>query len=240
VAFPVSSSSPLPSPLIKLTDFGLSRFIDPARPWLTTRCGSEAYAAPELVIGGSGEGGWRGYDARETDAWACGVVLYAVACRRLPFGEGPDVDGQRGGGGGAIGREERGAASGRGERERSGARRAWLSRIARGEWEWPKDSVDNAGVQGELMSAQLSRCAGLRRIVGRLLVRDTRKRAKVADVLEDEWVRGGNGNDEGRALGARKKGGWAVGGVEGALDDDDEEWLVDREGIESVACQEVL
>ncbi|KIK59099.1 hypothetical protein GYMLUDRAFT_169952, partial [Collybiopsis luxurians FD-317 M1] len=65
-----------PQPLIKLTDFGLSRFIDPARPLLTTRCGSEAYAAPEL--GGGGAGGAGGYDARETDAWACGVVLYTL------------------------------------------------------------------------------------------------------------------------------------------------------------------
>ncbi|KAJ4493366.1 kinase-like domain-containing protein, partial [Lentinula lateritia] len=66
-----------PQPLIKLTDFGLSRFIDPANPLLTTRCGSEAYAAPELVTDSESENAG-GYDARETDAWACGVVLYAL------------------------------------------------------------------------------------------------------------------------------------------------------------------
>ncbi|KAJ4482821.1 kinase-like domain-containing protein, partial [Lentinula edodes] len=73
-SMPPSSATKLPTPpqpLIKLTDFGLSRFIDHANPLLTTRCGSEAYAAPELVVSG-------GYDARETDAWACGVVLYAL------------------------------------------------------------------------------------------------------------------------------------------------------------------
>ncbi|EJF62716.1 Pkinase-domain-containing protein, partial [Dichomitus squalens LYAD-421 SS1] len=63
---------PLPAhSLIKLTDFGLSRFVDPAHPHLTTLCGSDSYAAPELVMG-------RPYDGRETDAWACGVVLYAL------------------------------------------------------------------------------------------------------------------------------------------------------------------
>jgi len=41
------------SPLVKLADFGLARFIDPSRPRLYTRCGSEAYAAPELIISGS-------------------------------------------------------------------------------------------------------------------------------------------------------------------------------------------
>ncbi|KAF8188331.1 kinase-like domain-containing protein, partial [Pholiota molesta] len=65
-----------PAPFIRLTDFGLSRFVEldahgDAEP-LSTRCGSEAYAAPELVTGGGM------YDARKTDAWACGVVLYAL------------------------------------------------------------------------------------------------------------------------------------------------------------------
>ncbi|PPQ83027.1 hypothetical protein CVT26_012065, partial [Gymnopilus dilepis] len=60
---PTLASLPTPpSPLIKLTDFGLSRFVElhPATgdaELLTTRCGSEAYAAPELVTGASG-----GYD----------------------------------------------------------------------------------------------------------------------------------------------------------------------------------
>ncbi|EJD46210.1 Pkinase-domain-containing protein [Auricularia subglabra TFB-10046 SS5] len=44
---------PLSTPLVKLADFGLARFVDPAKPLLTTRCGSEAYAAPELLMSGS-------------------------------------------------------------------------------------------------------------------------------------------------------------------------------------------
>lgn len=39
-------------PMIKLSDFGFARFIDLEEPLLTTRCGSEAYAAPELILGG--------------------------------------------------------------------------------------------------------------------------------------------------------------------------------------------
>lgn len=34
-------------------DFGLARAIDPADPWLHTRCGSETYAAPELLLANS-------------------------------------------------------------------------------------------------------------------------------------------------------------------------------------------
>lgn len=87
--FPSSdSSSPdfltsLPSPILKLTDFGLSRFITPTSPLLSTRCGSEAYAAPELIMG-------KKYDGRQTDVWALGVVLYAIITGEMPFVEEAD------------------------------------------------------------------------------------------------------------------------------------------------------
>ena len=45
---------------------------------LDTRCGSEDYAAPEVLLG-------QEYDGRSTDAWALGVVLYAIMEGRLPF-----------------------------------------------------------------------------------------------------------------------------------------------------------
>lgn len=95
---------------MKLTDFGLSRFVDPENPWLTTRCGSESYAAPEIVMGSR-------YDGRDTDAWACGVVLYALTTRRLPF------DSLHGG-------------------FNSKSRKAMLLRIAKCEYGWPKTGED--------------------------------------------------------------------------------------------------
>ncbi|KAI5259491.1 Pkinase-domain-containing protein [Aureobasidium subglaciale] len=69
-----------PYPLICLTDLGLSRRIPapPASPLLTTRCGSEDYAAPEILLG-------QPYDGRSTDGWALGVLLYALMEARLPF-----------------------------------------------------------------------------------------------------------------------------------------------------------
>ncbi|KAK4686835.1 tRNA (cytidine32/guanosine34-2'-O)-methyltransferase, partial [Tremellales sp. Uapishka_1] len=70
--------SKLPTPLIKLTDFGLSRFISPESPYLETRCGSESFAAPEIIMG-------RAYDGRQTDSWAIGVVLYTLIAGELPF-----------------------------------------------------------------------------------------------------------------------------------------------------------
>ena len=69
--------------LITVTDFGLSRKIDPSDPLLTTRCGSEDYVPPELLIG-------MPYDGRQTDSWAMGVLLYAIMEGRLPFDPPPN------------------------------------------------------------------------------------------------------------------------------------------------------
>ncbi|KAI8335853.1 kinase-like domain-containing protein, partial [Chlamydoabsidia padenii] len=65
-------------PILKVTDFGLARVIDPESPILTTRCGSEEYAAPEIVQS-------KGYDGRQTDTWALGVILYSLLVGYLPF-----------------------------------------------------------------------------------------------------------------------------------------------------------
>lgn len=69
-----------PYSVVTLTDLGLGRWIPkpPESPLLDTRCGSEDYAAPELLMG-------QEYDGRATDAWALGVTLYAIMEGRLPF-----------------------------------------------------------------------------------------------------------------------------------------------------------
>ena len=94
-----------PHPVVTLTDLGLGRWIPrpPESPLLDTRCGSEDYAAPEVLIGSE-------YDGRLTDAWALGVLLYALMEGRLPFDPVP------------------------------GARRKSPTshRIARCEWQWVK------------------------------------------------------------------------------------------------------
>jgi protein-serine/threonine kinase len=73
-----------PTAIVTLTDLGLSRRIPqpPESPLLRTRCGSEDYAAPEILLG-------QGYDGRQTDAWALGVLLYALMEGRLPFDPPP-------------------------------------------------------------------------------------------------------------------------------------------------------
>ncbi|KAL8631310.1 hypothetical protein Q9189_002993 [Teloschistes chrysophthalmus] len=110
-----------PHPIVTLTDLGLGRRIPPPpeSPLLDTRCGSEDYAAPEVLMG-------QEYDGRATDAWALGVLLYAIMEGRLPFDPVP------------------------------GARRKSPTshRIARCEWSWVRwadgDGEWDAGKGGEL------------------------------------------------------------------------------------------
>lgn len=77
-----------PESIITLTDLGLSRRVADDEK-LETRCGSDDYAAPEVVLG-------QQYDGRATDAWSMGVLLYALLESRLPFDPPPGArDAQR-------------------------------------------------------------------------------------------------------------------------------------------------
>jgi protein-serine/threonine kinase len=70
-----------PYSVITLTDLGLSRRVADDEK-LTTRCGSDDYAAPEVIMG-------QPYDGRAVDAWSLGVLLYALLESRLPFDPNP-------------------------------------------------------------------------------------------------------------------------------------------------------
>lgn len=72
-----------PTSLITLADLGLSRRIADDEK-LETRCGSDDYAAPEVIMG-------QPYDGRATDAWSLGVLLYALLESRLPFDPHPGM-----------------------------------------------------------------------------------------------------------------------------------------------------
>ncbi|RKF57263.1 Serine/threonine-protein kinase PRR1 [Erysiphe neolycopersici] len=75
--------SKYPFSVVTLTDFGLSQRIDDNEK-LTIRCGSDDYAAPEVIMG-------QPYDGRATDAWSLGVLLYALLESRLPFDPIPNI-----------------------------------------------------------------------------------------------------------------------------------------------------
>ena len=64
---------------ITLIDFGLSNYCNDNMK-LNSSCGSPCYASPEMISGNA-------YDGVKHDIWSTGVVLYAMLCGYLPFGE---------------------------------------------------------------------------------------------------------------------------------------------------------
>ncbi|VUG18934.1 DEBR0S4_06260g1_1 [Brettanomyces bruxellensis] len=73
----------VPDRVAVLSDFGLSKKISKDDPLLTTRCGSEDYVSPELLLGLK-------YDGKQNDCWALGVLLYSILEGLLPFDSPPN------------------------------------------------------------------------------------------------------------------------------------------------------
>lgn len=144
--------------VVTLTDLGLSRRIPepPESPLLTTRCGSEDYAAPELLMG-------QPYDGRQTDAWALGVMLYALMEGRLPFDPLPGA---------------------RGDPAKLKARTP--HRIARCEWAWYRHGDED----GDWDSEKGKEYDGARSIVEGLLKRISRRKG-LDEIREMVWVKKG-------------------------------------------------
>lgn len=179
-----------PGPLLKLTDFGLSRFIDPNSPSLETRCGSEEYAAPELIMG-------KRYDGRKTDTWAMGVVLYALLTGCLPFLEDTATTTS------GVGREGQS-----GERDAK-ARKTHLLRIAKGDLRWPASgndqsldvSINDESTAGGFAPNNRLVTPAAKHMVGRFLRRDAAKRATAWEAWDEEWMVKGSFTSEASALG---------------------------------------
>ncbi|KAM4061574.1 kinase [Hirsutella rhossiliensis] len=83
LADPTMDWATLPQSVVTLTDLGLSRRVADDEK-LETRCGSDDYAAPEVIMG-------QPYDGRAIDAWSLGVLLYALLEARLPFDPHPGM-----------------------------------------------------------------------------------------------------------------------------------------------------
>lgn len=222
-SIPLHLLPPAYQPLIKLTDFGLSRFISPASPLLYTRCGSECFAAPEIIMG-------KPYDGRETDAWALGVVLYGLIVGELPFDreqnmtlpEGVVTPGGR-----------------NSERERG---RKKMHRIAKGEYTWPTpEPAPSQDIPGAYVPGTATPSA--RAVISSLLQRNPTKRAKPSDLWVYEWMLGpgavpqpveGAGTPQQEGVEDDKRREASGRGRRRVLDG----FLVEEEGIEDVAMTE--
>ncbi|KAK4249817.1 kinase-like domain-containing protein [Corynascus novoguineensis] len=156
-----------PYSVATLTDLGLSRRIAPDEK-LETRCGSDDYAAPEVIMG-------QPYDGRATDAWSLGVLLYALLESRLPFDPPPAAGPQ-------------GADHAMQVRMRSRT----SHRIARVEWRWFEygagEGEDGEGDhEADLAKFEAKGLLGAMEVVEGLLKR-ARSRWPLNKVAEVEWV----------------------------------------------------
>lgn len=118
----------------------------------------------------------RKYDGRKTDAWALGVVLYAIITGIMPFIEEPE--------------------GGKGK-----GRRGYLLKIAKGDYSWPAtprestsqdDSTETTPTKSPPPPSDSARLISpsVKALASRLLVRDPEKRASVDDVWSMEWMQG--------------------------------------------------
>ena len=64
--------------IVKIGDFGLSKYYKSSNTRLTTICGSPCYSAPEMLRGNK-------YKPWPIDVWGIGVILYCMICGSLPF-----------------------------------------------------------------------------------------------------------------------------------------------------------
>lgn len=168
-------------PVVKITDFGLARFVE-SETALETRCGSEEYVAPELIIG-------KNYDGRKTDAWALGVVLYAMLTGVLPFIEpschSTELPKQM-----SL-RESQLDENNTHDRD-TRMRKAHLLRIAKGQLSWPPGTNDesldvpNGPAELRLVTPRA------RHVVSRFLERDATQRAECWDLWQDPWITEGS------------------------------------------------
>lgn len=123
---------------------------------LTHPCGSVDYAAPEVLLG-------LPYDGRATDAWALGVVLYALMEGRLPFDALPN--------------------------SRRRAATDVRHRIARCDWLWCEYGDKNGDWDDETPRGKTMQ--GAKEVVEGLLRKVHRGRWTLERVASSEWVTNG-------------------------------------------------
>ena len=63
---------------LKISDFGLSNFVNLKTSLVQTPCGSPCYASPECLSG-------KPYNGKTNDIWSCGVILYTMVTGQLPW-----------------------------------------------------------------------------------------------------------------------------------------------------------
>ena len=71
--------------IVKIGDFGLSKYYKNKNVRMSTICGSPCYSAPEMLRGNK-------YKPYPIDVWGIGIILYCMVCGALPFEDRKEDD----------------------------------------------------------------------------------------------------------------------------------------------------
>lgn len=160
------------TPFMNLSDFGLSKKLTSPDQLLQTRCGSQDYIAPEVLMGLQ-------YDGRSTDTWSIGVLVYSILESKLPF----DVRSPPG-----ASASNSGISPSVLKRRRS-KKVSTAHRIAMIDWGWHdiNERINNEAIREDIRVMQQQ----LKSFVETVLVRKDR-RPSVGQILEREefnWIK---------------------------------------------------
>lgn len=121
------------------------------------------------------------YDGRQTDAWALGVVLFAIGSGEMPFVEVDVIGSENGAEGGG----------------RSKGRKEFLVRIAKGEFKWP-DSIPATSPSSTSSFTTPTTTTNnkfklltpnFKSLVSKFLTRDPNRRLPVKEVWNHPWFK---------------------------------------------------
>lgn len=152
-------------PLITLTDFGLSKKLKNPHELLATRCGSQDYIPPELLMGLK-------YDGKLSDSWSVGVVIYSILEDRLPFDLPPIAMLEAAGISPSV-------------IKRKASKQNTAHRIAMIDWDWYKVNGMLQTEDEELRTI----ISQLKELVDVLLVRKNNRKSVFEIVEEMEWIK---------------------------------------------------
>lgn len=155
--------------VINLTDFGLSKKLGEDLELLSTRCGSQDYISPEILMGLK-------YNGKITDSWSMGVLIYSLLENRLPFDIPP-----------LCAFTETHISPSVIKRKRANNNTA--HRIARIDWDWYKvnDILSNHSYSPEIKSIVKE----LQSVANLLLVRKDKRKtvSHIFDLDEFSWIK---------------------------------------------------